>query len=124
MPEGAICLEMVLNICPANPSGVQFAINLRTRPCRNQGKLPGAATDVQQPGSRCDSESLEKLLRVLLHKAREEVVVSRHPCCLQTVLELLKVLTGLRAFRDRIHSCSLLAFSCLRPSLRPILCLT
>src|SRR5881296_4191771 len=41
--------------------------NLCPRPCRNQRELPGAATDIQQPGSRCDAEPPKKLLRILLY---------------------------------------------------------
>src|SRR5262245_27447626 len=61
-------------------SGNVATSHLCARPCRNQGELYGAATNIQQPGSRFDAESPEKLLRALLHKTGEKVVISRHPC--------------------------------------------
>src|SRR5262249_2742908 len=47
--------------------------SLCARPRRDHGELPGAATDIEQPGSRCDAEPPEKLLRILFHIAGETV---------------------------------------------------
>ena len=181
-----MCLAIVLNICPMNPPGVQFAMaiippgrhtrvssaatssgrganiapiklttasnwassirqrfgisfferdlqslggragtgflepvgrdvatgDLCARPGRDQRELPGAAADIEQPGSRCDSEPPEKLLRVLLHIAGESVVVSGHPCRLQASLEFVNFCC-LSVFLSQSRSCvspSILSF--------------
>ena len=104
-------------------SGNVAANDMRASPCGNQGELPGAATDVEQPGSRSDSEPPEKLLRVLLHIAGEKVVVSRHPCHLQASLKCVKIFARLCRSSNCIHIYALLAFSCLWIS-DPVLLIT
>src|SRR5512138_2564487 len=50
--------------------------NVGARPCCNQSKLPRTATHVQKTRSWSDTESPKKHRCVLLHEAREYVVVS------------------------------------------------
>src|SRR5262249_3078672 len=83
--------------------------DLCSRPGRNERELARAATDIKQPGSRFYAEPVKKILGVLLHEAREKVVVSGRPYCLQARLELLKVLSRLCLFHNRIHSRCLLS---------------
>src|SRR4030095_6694666 len=106
-------------------SGNVATIELCARPCRNQGGWPCTAADIKQSGSGCDAEPTEKLLRILFHIAGEKVVVSRHPCSLQTSLELVNIFGRLGLLPSRIHAgvsfhaCLDPCFSRYIPNIRP-----